>query len=117
MTITPPDLTPAELATMAGLPHPTDTLDGLDAIDALCDLLNVETLPEILIAVAVCIQRADTLTAAAQATIAAENLNVTYQPTSWLREELDRLNLTPPPGARPTDYIPTIPTEATWGAI
>jgi hypothetical protein len=116
MTITPADLTPAELAAMAGLPEPDDAFDGLNGLDKLCTLLGVETMPEILLAVAVIIQRCDTLTAAAQASIAAADLHVSYDPLSWLREQLDHLGLLPKPGTRPTDYMPVAPEATTWGA-
>ncbi len=50
---------------------------------------------------------------AAQATLAADASGMA-NPLGWLRDALTREQL-PAPGARPSDFVPPDPMDATWG--
>lgn len=54
------------------------------------------------------------LLAAAQATLAADALNMS-NPLGHLRDHLTAVNAMPPAGARPAHYQPTGPDGAVWG--
>jgi hypothetical protein len=54
------------------------------------------------------------LLAAAKAAFAADAAHLPC-PLTWLREHLELLDQVPPPGARPTDYVPTDePVRGRW---